>query len=287
MDQPVDDDRSADRPAGLFSIGQFSRLTGLTLKAIRLYHERGLLPPSWIDESSGYRYFTDRDVERARTIVRLRGLELSLSEIEELFTSYDVGAGALAFLEQQRQRIAARRQRLGHVARELDRMIRAEREALARLADEPAEIVEQTLEPLLVASLRWKGTYAETGRMLGRLYRTYGRRAAGPPLNLYYDDEYKDEDADIESCLPVRPAGPAAGFSVRTLPGGPCVSLVHRGPYSELGRSYGRLMRYLQEHRYAWSLPIREIYHRGPGVLFKGNPKNYLTELQVPASPVE
>lgn len=277
----MDDDRSATRPAGLFSIGQFSRLTGLTLKAIRLYHERGLLPPSWVDASSGYRYFTDRDVERARTILRLRGLELSLSEIEEHFASYDDSAGALGFLEQQRQRIAARRQHLGRVARELDRMIRAEREALARLAAAPAEIVEQTLEPLLVASLRWKGTYAETGRMLGRLYRAYGRRATDAPLNLYYDDEHKDEDADIESCLPVRSATPAAGFPVRTLPGGACISLVHRGPYSELGRSYGRLMRYLEEHRYAGLLPVREIYRRGPGMLFKGNPNNYLTELQI------
>jgi DNA-binding transcriptional MerR regulator/effector-binding domain-containing protein len=281
MDQPASDDRSADRPAGLFSIGQFSRLTGLTLKAIRLYHERGLLPPSWVDASSGYRYFTDRDVERARAIARLRGLELSLSEIEELFAGYEDSAGTLGFLEAQRQRIAARRQHLGRVARELDRMIRAERDALARLAHAPAEIVELTLAPLLVASLRWKGTYAETGRMLGRLYRAYGRYATAAPLNLYYDDEHKDEEADIESCLPVRPATPAAGFPLRTLSGGACVSLVHRGPYSELGRSYGRLMRYLEQHCYVGSLPVREIYRRGPGMLFKGNPNNYLTELQV------
>ena len=277
----MDDDRAARRPTGLFSIGQFSRLTGLTLKAIRLYHERGLLPPSWIDASSGYRYFNDKDVERARVIAHLRGLDLSLSEIEELFSSYDESAGALAFLEKQRERIAERRQHLRRAARELERMIRAEREALAQLAAAPAEVVEKTLAPMLVASLRWKGTYSETGRMLGRVCRAFGRYAVDAPLNLYYDDEYKDEDADIESCLPVRAAAPVAGFSLRMLPGGPCISVVHRGPYAEISRSYARLMHSLAQRGYASLLPIREIYRRGPGMLFKGNPRNYLTELQV------
>jgi DNA-binding transcriptional MerR regulator len=42
---------------GMFSIGQFSRITGLTVKTIRLYHEEGVLQPAWIDDETGYRYF--------------------------------------------------------------------------------------------------------------------------------------------------------------------------------------------------------------------------------------
>jgi DNA-binding transcriptional MerR regulator len=273
------------RPAGLFSIGQFSRLTGLTLKAIRLYHEKGLLPPSWVDLSSGYRYFTERDVERARLLVDLRRLELSLAEIGELLSEYADGMGILPFLEAQRQRIVTRQRHLAQVARELDHMIRAERDVLAQFASAPSEIVEKTLEPMLVAGLRWRGTYAETGRMLGRVCRAFGRYAADAPLNLYYDDEYKDEDADVESCLPVRDAKPQAGYALRELPGGPCACLMHRGSYSEISRSYTRLMRHIAERSQIHLLPIREIYRRGPGMIFKGNPKSYLTELQILVSP--
>jgi hypothetical protein len=44
----------------MFSIGQFSRITGLTIKTIRLYHERGILSPGKVDPATGYRYFDDR-----------------------------------------------------------------------------------------------------------------------------------------------------------------------------------------------------------------------------------
>ncbi|HEY5961603.1 MAG TPA: MerR family transcriptional regulator [Polyangiaceae bacterium] len=51
---------------GLIPIGQFSRVTGLTLKTLRLYHENGLLPPSVVDSASDYRYYGTHEVERAR-----------------------------------------------------------------------------------------------------------------------------------------------------------------------------------------------------------------------------
>ena len=56
----------------MYSIGEFSKLTGLTIKALRLYHEKGILEPSIIDEQSGYRYYRDRDLEKAQSIVALR-----------------------------------------------------------------------------------------------------------------------------------------------------------------------------------------------------------------------
>ncbi len=268
----------------MLSIGQFSRITGLTVKTIRLYHEKGLLPPSWVDQESSYRYFTERDVERARAIADLRALELSLAEIKELLDEFEDEGGALAFLESQRQKIEAKRAQLAGVARSLDKMIEAERQALDLWRSAPHEVVEKDLVPVLVGGLRWKGSYAETGRMLGRVCRQFGRLACDAPLNLYYDGEYKEQDADIESCIPVRSGREAEGFCVHTLPGGRAVSLMHRGPYSEISRSYARLMGHFQERSLEPLLPIREIYRKGPGLLFRGNPKKYLTEIQVPVA---
>jgi hypothetical protein len=55
---------------------------------------------------------------------------------------------------------------------------------------------------------------------------------------------------------------------------------MHKGPYSELGRSYAKIVQYLHDHEYEASIPTREIYHKGPGMIFKGNPRNYLTKIQ-------
>jgi len=34
----------------LYSIGEFSKVTGMSVKALRFYHEQGLLKPSFVDE---------------------------------------------------------------------------------------------------------------------------------------------------------------------------------------------------------------------------------------------
>ncbi len=71
------------------------------------------------------------------------------------------------------------------------------------------------------------------------------------------------------------------GISIRELPGGRCVSLLHKGAYEELGRSYAKILTHIKEKGYEIVMPTREVYVKGPGMIFKGNPKNYLTEIQM------
>jgi effector-binding domain-containing protein len=49
-----------------------------------------------------------------------------------------------------------------------------------------------------------------------------------------------------------------------------------------LGRSYAKILQQTEERKLKISLPTREVYVKGPGMIFKGNPKNYLTEIQLP-----
>lgn len=97
-----------------------------------------------------------------------------------------------------------------------------------------------------------------------------------------YDDEYRKEDATFELCVPIRRKVKVEGIAVKELPDQQCLALVHRGPYPELGRSYEKLIRFAKEHGYKLTLPSREVYLKWPGIIFKGNPKDYLTELQIP-----
>ena len=267
----------------MFSIGQFSRITGLTVKTIRLYHEKAVLQPAWIDEETGYRYFDQASVERARVIRYLRELDFPLAEIRELLAADDHSdeSGILPLLERQRGRIQEQQSGLSRIAASLDEVIAREKEAFAMVEQEGFEVEVKELAPLEVAGLRWKGGYADTGKALGQVCRRYGRYTRGKPFNLYYDVDVKDEGADVESCVPVEQAPEAESFEVHTLPGGRCVSLIHKGPYEEIHRTWARVMGYIQEKGLTATLPYREIYLKGPGMIFKGNPKNYLTEIQI------
>jgi effector-binding domain-containing protein len=135
---------------------------------------------------------------------------------------------------------------------------------------------------MLIAGLRMKGQYADCGPAFARLDKAVGRYICGKPLCLYYDGEYREDDADFEPCFPIRKEVAVDGLSIHTLPGGHCLTLIHRGPYDQLGRSYAKILKAADERKRKIVLPTREIYVKGPGMIFKGNPKNYLTEIQLP-----
>src|SRR5438067_4846782 len=106
-------------PTGMFTIGEFSRITGLTVKTLRFYHEEGLLVPTTVDDQTGYRYYDASLVELARTITFLKELDFSLAEIKELLKAGD-GADITAALERKRGAIDERIRRLKKARRSLD-----------------------------------------------------------------------------------------------------------------------------------------------------------------------
>jgi effector-binding domain-containing protein len=146
------------------------------------------------------------------------------------------------------------------------------------------DVQEKTLDPMWIAGVRMKGKYSDCGKGFAKIGRKLGRRIAGNAFCLYYDGEYRPDDADLEACMPLRKADglkPLEGISIRQLPGGRCLSLLHQGPYNELGRSYEKILDYARRKGIRIALPTREVYLKGPGMIFKGNPKKYLTEIQL------
>lgn len=145
----------------------------------------------------------------------------------------------------------------------------------------PFEVEEKHLDPILIAGVRMKGKYSDCGQGFAKIGKKLGSYINGKPLNLYYDGEYRENDVDFEACMPVKKTVDAEGISIREIPGGQCVTLLHKGPYEQLGRSYEKIMQYIKGKGYEIILPTREIYLKGPGMIFKGNPEKYLTEIQM------
>ena len=265
----------------MLTIGEFSKITGLTIKTLRFYHEKGLLVPAWTDEQTGYRYYNPRQVDKARIITQLRRLEFSLEQISEMLTNYEDEADILDFLERQRALLQERIRQHRNIVSSLDQIIRSEREARMAMQNSTFEVEEKNLETLLIAGVRMKGRYNECGKGFAKIGKALGRYISGKAFLLHYDAEYREEDADFEACMPLRKSKDVDGISVREFPGGPCVALLHKGPYEELGRSYAKILTYIKDKGYEAVMPTREVYLKGPGMIFRGKPKNYLTEIQM------
>src|SRR5580700_5192809 len=71
------------------TIGDFSRITHLSVKTLRHYHRVGLLEPSAVNPGSGYRYYTEDQVPAAQVIVRLRDLDMPVAEVKAVLAAPD------------------------------------------------------------------------------------------------------------------------------------------------------------------------------------------------------
>jgi len=118
--------------ADLLVIGRFARLAGLSVGALRHYDDLDLLRPAWVDPDTGYRSYRRDQLETARTIVRLRDLEVPLDGIRA-YLGTDDPAERRRLLSEHRKRIEARTFRLQYILH-----------AVGRLAADPADTKEVT-----------------------------------------------------------------------------------------------------------------------------------------------
>lgn len=266
--------------ATLLSIGEFSQITGLTVKTLRFYHEQSILIPARVDGGSGYRFYEIEQAELANVIRRLRDLEFSVREISEVLADVTEESDMLERLERKHAAIALRLKRDRQTQRSLNELILWIRETRTMMNDTSNQVEIKTVDPMKIAAVRMQAAYRDCGTGFKKIGKAFGRHISGKPMLLHYDSEHKDI-ADYEACMPVRNGESKGDVTVRELPGGKCLSVIHRGSYDNIGTSYQKIRQAIVDEGHKVLCPSREIYLKGPGMIFKGNPKNYVTEIQM------
>lgn len=266
----------------MFSIGEFSRISRLTVKALRHYDEQGIMK-SYVDPESGYRYYTTAQLRDARLIALLRSLEVPLPEVRILVHLRDREQLRQA-LREHRAGIEEKLAGYGSILSRLDSLICGEEEIMAS----EVEIKEVASQPVL--SVRARVPMSEIAGFMGGAFGEMfpylfqmGARPAGPPLSIYYDPEFSAAGMDMEVCVPVdKVLEPAGRLGSRVLEGGRMVSILHAGPYEEVGKAYEALGAYLKENGLESAGPPREVYIVGPET--GRDPAEYRTEVMWPVS---
>ena len=267
----------------LLSIGRFSRLSGLTIKALRHYDEIGLLRPTRVDDASGYRYYSLAQARDAEAIRRLRSLDVPLDEVAALLQAE--GAQLRQRLAVHRARIEGRAVETQRILAELDRLIDGKEELVpdATRTESKLEVVDVPDRQVLLARER---TDADSvSKVIPRLItETHARLLAsgggfaGAPLCIC---PFPDDDgvAEIAVGWPVSEDFPGA----ETLRGGRALVFEHIGPYEALGRSY-RLMSEAMEKRglVPAGAPV-EWYESNPEEV--PDPNDYVTIIEWPVAP--
>jgi DNA-binding transcriptional MerR regulator len=267
----------------MFKIGDFSKLSQVSVKTLRYYDEIGLLRPSEIDRFTGYRYYTASQLSRLNRILLLKDLGLSLDQIGRLLES-DLPPAQLRGMLKLRQA-------------EIERSIEEEEARLARVAAllthieqenvnmSKYDVVIKKVAPVRIASIRdVVANYSAQGELWGELgtyLAQHNVKAVAPCLTIDHNDSYKERDVDLEVCEVIDAALPTTDrVKVRDLPAVEQMACtVHHGPFPQLNQGYQALGQWAETNGYRFVGPSREVYLQVSEI---GDDSTNVAEIQIP-----
>ncbi|TNM67064.1 MerR family transcriptional regulator [Streptomyces sp. NP160] len=243
----------------MLTIGEFSRMTQLSVRTLRRYHEAGLLDPAVVDGTTGYRYYAVEQIPTAQVIHRLRELDVPLGEVQRIVQTPDPGVRASL--------VADHLQRLED---QLDRT-RAAVVSLRRLLQpDPAPIsVQLRAEPArTVAAVEAVVGHGDVGAWyagaLAELEAAVGGAATGPPGGSYDGALFEQGRGRVLLYLPTDAPPRTGRVHAVTLPAAELAVTTHAGEHDGVEVTYGELGAWVVRNAMAVAGPVREVYLVGP-----------------------
>lgn len=239
-------------------IGEFARLTHLSVRTLRRYHEAGLLEPADVDERSGYRRYAADQIPTAQVIHRLRELDVPLADVRRILATPDPGVRA-DLVGAHLRRLEAQLERTRGAVRSLQRLLAPEPAPVrVELRSVPATTVAGiAAEVNLDEVLAWyAGAMAELDACLPA--------PAGPPGGVYDDALFTHGRG---RALVHRPCDdPPSLGRVRpvTLPAVELAVATHVGEHDDIDVTYGEVGAWVVASSLVVAGPIRETYLVGP-----------------------
>jgi len=266
----------------VLKIGDFSRLTQVTVKALRHYDRLGLLKPDHIDPASGYRHYTGAQVPRLNRILMLKDLGFSLEQIGQLLDA-DLSPAQLRAMLLMKEQEAR-----GLIATEQVRLERIEAHLRQIEREPPGARYGVTLKRVAVqrvASLRAVlPAYPAVGALFGELgayQRRHGLQATAWTA-LWLDGGYCESDIHAEATFATDDLlPPHARIREGALPAVETMACVqHHGPLATVGEAHLALLGWIEANDHRLAGPTRTVALRFAGP----NSADGITEVQYPVA---
>ena len=228
-------------------IGEFASASRLSQKALRLYGEKGLLPPAWVDPASGYRYYDVSQLQEATLIALLRRAGMPLVEIRSFLRDPTVER-LEEFERDVTDELAERRRVLRYVKRVLKE-------------ETMYDVLTKRVDEQPYVSRKKRVRVPELVPFICDGFDALGDAEGGQPFVLYHGAVNTEEDGPVEVCIPkaVGEKRLAAGEVAFTeISGSQC-------DFPEILGAYEAVFRWAKENGREVDGPAREIYLNGVG----------------------
>src|SRR5687767_6292450 len=268
----------------MIKIGDFARLSQVSVVTLRYYDEMDLLKPVKIDAFTGYRFYSADQLSHLNRILALKDLGFSLEQIKLMLADGLTPEQLRGMLTLQRNEVEKR------LSDEQERLNRIEaRLRQIELEDKMPnyDVVIKTAPATLVASRRVNiPTNDQVPQYLGPAFtETYdyvhkqGAKDTGPCFALWHSpaDVYQNEDA--EAIVPIdRPLKETDRVKIYELPPTQVATVVHQGNFEDFTQGHSALLEWIDANGYKITGPYREVYIQHD----KGKLADTTTEIQFP-----
>jgi len=246
----------------VLSIGEFSRLTHLSVRTLRRYHEAGLLEPAAVDDATGYRYYGPEQIPTAQVVHRLRELDVPLADVQRILRTPDP-AGRADLIAEHLRRLEDELDRTRAAVVSLRRLLRPEPAALAvDLRAVPATTVAAVEDDVTYDDvIAW---YAGAMAELDAALAAPGAVPGATPGGLYDNALFEDGRGHVVVYRPT-PRPPRTGrVHPLTLPAAELAVATHAGEHDDIDVTYGQLGSWVVANALSVAGPVRERYLVGP-----------------------
>ena len=273
-----------------YSIGQTAKICKISIQTLRYYDKIGLLKPSEIDRSSGYRYYSNMDILHIKIVQDMKSFDFSLDEIRHALQNESLDR-LMVMMKVKREEALQEIIRLERITTSIEERI-TQIDALLELNSSTmgSEVLLELkeFEDRYVASDRKRSVCRmETSvlRFTELFERIYENEMVlnGYIMTIYHEDimTFDRNDTDLEVAIPVKRVETNCNFT-RVIPGGTYITARYTGIPTEQSYKciYGKLLEWMAMNGYCESGPVVEQYLVDMTQMTKR--EDYLIELQVP-----
>jgi DNA-binding transcriptional MerR regulator len=241
------------------TIGDFSKMTHLSVKTLHHYHEVGLLKPAEVDRHTGYRYYSPEQVPTAQVIRRLRDLEMPVTDVKAVLAASDA-ATRNALIAEHLDRLETQLARTQGAVESLRRLLQrpeTERSVGHRSVPAvPAVGIQEVVDRADVLAW-WQGALGELHAIVG----AQNLPTTGPAGGLFAGDLYQHDRGQATVFIPVGDTVHPIGRVVPlVVPAAELAIAVHQGSLADVDITYGALGSYATTHEISVEGPLREYY---------------------------
>lgn len=252
----------------MLKIGDFSKLSRISIRMLRHYDEIGVLVPKSIDSYNSYRYYSEDQLQMASRIIALKEMGFSLSTISKILKEYEDKNALAEFLSIKKAEIEAQAEETKHRLRLLETTI-------SRLRKDDAvmsyNVVLKTLPERYVASVRKViPAYDQEGILWNMMMRETEGMNLQPAeqcysLAIFHDEGYKESDVDVEIQIALKDKHPnTENVEFKTVQAIEIASAVYKGSYDQITEVNQVVANWVNDNKYEFNGAMFCIYHIGP-----------------------